>query len=384
VLLYPVYALLFADAGLSAAEVSSLFAVWSVTAFLLEIPSGAWADAYSRRRMLALAGVLRALAFTAWIAWPSYEAFAAGFVLWGASGAMQSGTTEALLYDELAALDSRSRYAGILGRGETAALLSVVAAMAAAAPAYALGGYLLVGLGSVAVSLASAAVALSFPETPRGRDPAGDGAEAGEPAGGSDRGGLRRYLGTLRAGLAEVRGNRVVTRAAVLAAALPGLVAVEEYLPLLARDLGTPTVGVPLLLIVPTVAAAAVNAFAGRWAAAPAARVAAATAGAALLLAGGALVPHPAGMVPVAAAFGLLQVGLVLTDSRLQDSIQGPARATVTSVAAVGAEVLSLSVILVFAVGSLWAGVPVLIALCAAPLLALAGLIRRWLPPHRE
>ena len=54
VLLYPVYALLFADAGVSAGQISSLFVIWSVTVFVLEIPSGAWADAYSRRRLLAL------------------------------------------------------------------------------------------------------------------------------------------------------------------------------------------------------------------------------------------------------------------------------------------------------------------------------------------
>jgi MFS family permease len=102
VLLYPVYALLFADAGLDAGQISSLFIIWSVTGFLLEIPSGAWADAFSRRRLLALAGLLRAAGFALWLVWPSYEAFAAGFVLWGVSGAMQSGTIEALLYDELA------------------------------------------------------------------------------------------------------------------------------------------------------------------------------------------------------------------------------------------------------------------------------------------
>jgi hypothetical protein len=43
VLLYPVYALLFADAGLTTGEVSSLFAVWSVVSFGCEIPAGALA-----------------------------------------------------------------------------------------------------------------------------------------------------------------------------------------------------------------------------------------------------------------------------------------------------------------------------------------------------
>jgi MFS family permease len=377
VLLYPVYALLFADAGLDARQISSLFVIWSVTGFLLEIPSGAWADAFSRRRLLAVAGVLRAAGFAIWLVWPSYEAFAAGFVLWGVSGAMQSGTTEALLYDELAELDATARYAGTLGRGETAALLSMVAAMALAAPAYWLGRYPLVGAASVVVSLASAAVALSFPETPRVRDSDGE-------SGGNSDGGFRHYLRTLRAGLAEVRGDRRVSRAVLLAAALPGVVAVDEYLPLLARAMGAPTVAVPLLLILPVVAMAAASAAAGRWAGASPARIAAGTAAAALLLAGGALAAHPAGMLAVAAAFALLQVAMVITDTRLQESITGPARATVTSVAAVGAELFALVVFVAFAAGSGRWGTPVLVALCAMPLLGLALLVRGWLPQPRE
>lgn len=66
VLLYPVYAVLFAETGLSPAEISSLFAIWSVTGFALEVPSGLWADVYSRRRLLAVAPVLPAAGYALW------------------------------------------------------------------------------------------------------------------------------------------------------------------------------------------------------------------------------------------------------------------------------------------------------------------------------
>ena len=49
-----VYALLFSDNGLSTAEISSLLVIWSVTAFVPGGPSGAWADAVSRRGLLVL------------------------------------------------------------------------------------------------------------------------------------------------------------------------------------------------------------------------------------------------------------------------------------------------------------------------------------------
>ena len=59
--LYPLYALLFLDTGLSATDVSLLFAAWSLTAVLTEVPAGALADRWSRRGVLVVAGVLEAV-----------------------------------------------------------------------------------------------------------------------------------------------------------------------------------------------------------------------------------------------------------------------------------------------------------------------------------
>src|SRR4051794_19086871 len=67
ILLYPFYALLFVDTGLSTAEISSLLVIWSVTAIVTEVPSGVWADVVSRRRLLALAPLLAAAGFALWV-----------------------------------------------------------------------------------------------------------------------------------------------------------------------------------------------------------------------------------------------------------------------------------------------------------------------------
>lgn len=91
VLLYPFYTLLFVDTGLSTAEISSLLAIWSLTSVVMEVPSGVWADTVSRRALLALAPLLAAIGFGLLVAFPSYGVFAVGFVLWGTSGALQSG-----------------------------------------------------------------------------------------------------------------------------------------------------------------------------------------------------------------------------------------------------------------------------------------------------
>ena len=71
-LLYPVYTLLFSDTGMSVWQISSLFVIWSVSSLVLEVPSGAWADATSRRRLLVIGPLLTAVTFGLWVAAPGY------------------------------------------------------------------------------------------------------------------------------------------------------------------------------------------------------------------------------------------------------------------------------------------------------------------------
>src|SRR4051794_41785584 len=92
------YALLFLDTGLSQEQVSALFALWSVTGLLAEVPTGALADRWSRRGALVLASLLEAAGFLLWTAVPSVPSFAAGFVLWGIGGGFASGSAGGLGY----------------------------------------------------------------------------------------------------------------------------------------------------------------------------------------------------------------------------------------------------------------------------------------------
>ncbi|WP_412753662.1 MFS transporter [Krasilnikovia sp. M28-CT-15] len=370
ILLYPLYALLFADAGLSTAQISSLFVIWSVVSFVCEVPSGAWADAWSRRRLYALGSFLIAAGYATWILWPAYPGFALGFVLWGVGGAMQSGTLEALVYDELAAVGAADTYARVTGRSGTVGILAMLAATTLAAPAYALGGYPLIGALSVAVPVVGGCLALGFPETPHRES--------------SDEfGGLRGYATTLAAGLREVNGSRFVARAVALAALVPGFTALDEYLPLLSRTAGAPTALVPLLFALPALGMAVGSALAGRWAAIAPRRLGAMLAGAAGLLAAGALSRHLAGMVPIAVAFGALQFAIVVSETRLQEVIGSRTRATVLSVSGFAAEVCAVLIYAGVGAGGAIAPMPVLVACCAVPLLGTALMAARWLPTHQ-
>ena len=349
---YPLYALLFLDAGLSDADISLLFGVWSVTAFVTEVPAGALADRWSRRGVLVLGGVLEAVGFVVWTAAPSFWAFFAGFVIWGVAGALWSGAAEALVYDELAAVGAESSFTRVNGAMTAAELLVQIPTAVAASVLFAVGGYALVGWVSVACCLAAAALALRFPEAPR----ADDGEE---------------LLSTLRAGVrAAVRtpGLRVVVLAVAL---VGGLDVVEEYFPVMADDWGVDTALVPYAVLAMSLAGAAGAWLGGRGNRLPSRLLLGAlVVGGVLLLVAGAWA-RPAALAAVAVFYGLYLAVLVVAEARLQDRIAGSRRATITSVAGLGIEVAALAVFGAWAVGGI-AGVAVVV-LAVVPVVA-AGL----------
>ena len=84
------------------------------------------------------------------------------------------------------------------------------------------------------------------------------------------------------------------------------------------------------------------------------------------------------GWAAIAVGYGLGQTAVVLAGARVQASVTGAARATVTSVASLGSEVLATALYLGWGLAADPLGRPVATALVAAPLLvavplALAG-----------
>ena len=100
-------------------------------------------------------------------------------------------------------------------------------------------------------------------------------------------------------------------------------------------------------------------------------------------LAAGAALGTPVAIVLVAVAFGGFQLGSVLVDARLQDSITGPGRATVTSLAGVGTEVTTLTVFGLYAVFGSAAGHGAAFALLALPYLVAAAALS-WVGRRRQ
>ncbi|MEV1147134.1 MFS transporter [Micromonospora sp. NPDC049799] len=373
VLLYPVYALLFNDTGLTVWQISTLFVIWATSSILLEVPSGALADAVSRRLLLCLAPLVTGAGFALWVLAPSYPAFALGFLLWGAGGALASGALEALVFDELIRHGAAGRYARTIGRAKTAGTVGVLLSIVLAGPVLAVGDYLAVGAASVLACLAAAAVATRFPEH---RHPATAAVAAPGDSHTDDDGDDLGWWASLRAGLAEAHTDRAVRAAVLLVAAVSGIWgALDEYTPLLARDTGVTEPTVPLLLLLTWVGVSVGGLLAPageRWGRRGYAMLLVLSAA---ILAAGALLDHPAGFALIGGAFCGFQLATVLADARLQTRITGTSRATVTSLAGMATDVTVIAVYAAYGLLATGAGNGVAFAVAAVPYLLVALLV---------
>lgn len=106
---YPVIAVLFLDLGLSIEQYALLNVAWAAAIVGLEVPSGAVADRFGRRRMVILAAALMVIEMLVFAFAPRgnptllFAFFLINRVLSGAAEAAASGADEALAYDSLAA-----------------------------------------------------------------------------------------------------------------------------------------------------------------------------------------------------------------------------------------------------------------------------------------
>ncbi|MFD4352968.1 MFS transporter [Nocardia sp. NPDC058518] len=407
--IYALYGVLFADHGLSTAQISLLLAIWSVTAFLLEVPSGAWADTVSRRLLLFVSSLLQTGCFVLWMLAPSFVGFALGFLVWGVSGALESGTFEALIYDDLVARGEPSAYARIMGWARGAQESTVLVAILAAAPLFVLGGYALVGWVSVGIGLLHALTALALPSAPVAisatavddlddepvAGPLGPHVKPGSASAGAAQTDSRgstssRYVSMLRTGLSEALRVRRVRRGVLLGALLYGVTAFDEYFGLLAVSGGASTSTSALLVGVTVVGSLIGSLLAGRTEVVSARTLAIALFVAGILFIAGALAVGVAtgpalvwvGFAGIGIAYGIDFNAEVIAGARLQDAIEGPARATVTSVSGLLSEIVALGVFAFVAAATQWLSMSVTIALLGLVLLVAAALTPTWLPPR--
>lgn len=322
ILIFPLYAVMFVDAGLSPTQIALALAAWSATSFVLELPAGVVADRAPRRIVLAIAQAGRAAGFGVWLIWPHFWGFLIGLVLWGGKSAFTSGAFEALLFDELAAFGRAGDYTRLIGRARAVQALGALAA--------ALGASLLVRFGyglalecSLAAVAATTLAALALPPAARAVSAHG-------------RGYLEQFAQGLRLALSHKAVVQIIVFAA-LAVALGG--ALEEFWPIFGIKTGL-TRGVVALFVGGQYAIEAAASLVAHRAGRLSARAfygLFGLAGALLLLA--ACLFTPAAMLLLAAYSGLMKIIDVAFEGRLQALAPSDQRATLGSVKGFAAQI---------------------------------------------
>ena len=329
VLVYPVYAIMMLDQGMTEMQLSALFVIWAVAAFLLEIPSGVVADRVNRRLYLFTGSLAGAAGFLVWWLWPGFWGFASGFVLWSLGGAIRSGTQQSLLHDVLAGQGRPEAFARIYGRGKGAASAAVLIAMG-------LGGYAaengydqVLLLSAFAPVLSGLLVVLFIREPARTVGP-DEGEDAESP---------------LRVAVRSIASRPRLRLIALMFIAFLGLSGVvDEYLGPLFREMQTFSLGVIGLLYGLVLGCRGLGtSFAHRFGAMSLRRIGNVTVlNHGLLMLGLLLGPMAGGiwLVLLLCLYFAVMGGVeVLLEANLQASIEVSARATITSVAGAGLEV---------------------------------------------
>lgn len=315
ILIFPFYTVMFVDAGLKPVDITVSLTAWSVTSFLLQVPSGVIADRWSRRQILAWAQLARGVGFAVWLVYPHFWGFFAGLQLWGIKSAFTSGTYEALLYDELKLRGMAPEYTRIFGRTRAVQSGGVLLAALGAAVVVRFGYAATLTASLVSVALA-AATALSLPAAP----PAASASEHG-------------YLAHLRLGLAaSFRDPTVLSVLAFSAIVLSLGAALEEFWPIFGAKVGLTRPVIAVFVGGQNAIEMIVSLLAYRLSGLPTRGfyLLFAVSGLVLLAAGGLFTP-PA-MLLLAAYSGLMKLVAVVFEGQLQHLIPSGQRATVSSV----------------------------------------------------
>ncbi len=226
ILAYPLYVLIFQNRGLNETSIAWLLALWSLSVVALELPMGVLSDKTDRKKVLFAASIAKALAFTLWIPAQSFLLILAGFILWGLSEALHSGTEEAWLYESLADSGRGAEYRKIRGRGRFLSSMAIGLSSILGGFGIRFGETFVLGVSAAASVLAAGAV-LFFDRPPK----------TGEPD--EDEESRLNFPSMVRNAFADIRASRSLLTLTILASAvllIPGVL--EEWDPVFLTSLG--------------------------------------------------------------------------------------------------------------------------------------------------
>jgi len=333
--MYALFTLWFSDNGISIADLSIVFILWSILGLVLELPSGALADIVDRRLLLGAAFSLRATGIAIWLISPSLPGLIVGAVLWSMHAALASGAWEALIHDELDAIEEGPRYGLVMARINQFTNLGLAGSTFLAAAIIWLGASIeTVGWANIAVQSVSIALVLRLPDVRW----VTTGGEASVPSG---------WWGTLRAGSSAARHNPVLLRLLLIGSVIGGLMVVNEYIPLLARFNGASNATVPLVVLVVWLGLIAGGELAARRPDISSATLASLVLVGTAIMAVAIAIESPWALMAIGIGYAPVQAAWVIADARFQAAAPPTARATATSVRSLGVSLISAAAFLI-------------------------------------
>jgi hypothetical protein len=327
--IYALFTLWFIDNSISIADLSMVFILWSILGLALEVPSGALADIVDRRVLLGAAFALRATGIALWLISPSLPGLIVGAVLWSMHDALTNGAWEALIHDELDAIDQAHRYGVVMARIDQFSNLGFGGSTLLAGALIGLGTSIeAVGWVNVAVHGVSIVLVLRLPDV---RWVTTDD-NASVPGG---------WWATLRAGTSAARRNPVLLRLMLIGSVIGGLMMVDEYLPLLARFNGASDATVPLIVFVVWLGLIAGGELAARRPNIASPTLASLVLGGTAIMAVAIAFESPWALMAIGIGYAPVQAAWVIADARFQAAAPSATRATATSVRSLGVGLIS-------------------------------------------
>jgi MFS family permease len=346
---YAVYTVFFSLRGLSVVQIALLISWWSLTSILLEIPTGALADCWSRRALLAISPLIKALCFVTWyLADGHFYLYALGFLFWSLGSALVSGTEEALLYDTLAHHGRRQDYERVRGRASSYNYLAQAAGgiMGGVLASFGMEWAILL---SVVPLLFTAYCARHFREVPK-TEPARD----------------IHYLQHIRLAARELYHSRLLRYLCIYLLGISIVGALEEFDQLYYQLVRLPLAAFGAVMCIGMLASALGARLAHRMKGKTAIFTGLPLLGALCLLLAWRF-PSFAGIGLILIAYAVVTPVRILAESRIQHCITGASRATVTSAIS-------------FLIGGIGIGVPIVLGLIARvwnlPAIYFAGAIQ--------
>lgn len=112
---FPILALYFQQSLFTVTNVALIYSVQAISSTILEVPTGAIADLFGRKRTLFLSNLIYILGLIVLYFGNSLPMFILFAVLSALSGALSSGTDDALMYDTLKSEGKEKYYKKIIG-----------------------------------------------------------------------------------------------------------------------------------------------------------------------------------------------------------------------------------------------------------------------------